>query len=286
MKLKEHHFSAPLMGTQLEVVLIHDQPCDQVFARLLKFGQQLEQQFSRFLPDSELSQLNAHGELEASDQMLELFELAQALNKQTEGVFNPLLSPVHLGYTQDFNTYGTEFLAQSDDFNDDLDSIVIDQKTIRLSPNQTLDFGGFLKGWTVQAMSALTLGLQGSIINLGGDIYVAGRDLNSDAFELEIDNPVAPSEPTIVSLKNEALATSGSYKRQWQGKHHIVDGARHDSSQSDLVSASVMGPDGAQADALATAAIVLGAERAASLLDELGLRYVLIGEGGEVTEKL
>lgn len=288
MKLQEFTYQAPLMGTELDVIFIAEAPCDELFATLLDFGVQCELRFSRFDQSSELSQLNQSKNASVSLLFWEIFTLSQNLYELSNGVFNPLLSPAHLGYHKNFKTHHQAFVAESVKFNTDFSALKTDHgaRTIALEPGQTLDFGGFLKGWVAERMSEMTEHLPGSIINLGGDIYVRGSDLSTSSFEMEIDNPLNVAAPITVVLKNEALATSGTYNRRWGRKHHIVDGITKDSSQSDLVSASVIGPNGAEADALATACIILGSVKAQRLLDSLSLKYVLIDTRGKITQNL
>jgi len=284
--MQEFSYTAPLMGTELEVILINQTPCPEVFEALLNFGQSLEMQFSRFESGSDIFQLNQNRSLEMSLLMQQLLHLTKDLYKQTDGLFNPLLSPVHLGYNADFKTNGHEFENQKNNFNHNFSDLKFEGDTVTLAEGQILDFGGFLKGWVAERMTSFTTSVYGSLINLGGDIYVSGKDLTTDTFSLQIDNPVNPAKPVLVSLKDEALATSGTYKRKWHDKHHIVDARIEDSSQSDLVSASVISVDGAQADALATVCIVLGSQKAVELLDQLDLKYVLIHTDGNITQKL
>src|SRR5579872_6218067 len=65
-----------------------------------------EARFSRFQPDSELSQLNrsAGRWVNASAEMLEVLELAQRLHQETRGLFNPGVLPVleWSGYDRSF----------------------------------------------------------------------------------------------------------------------------------------------------------------------------------------
>jgi thiamine biosynthesis lipoprotein len=244
--------------------------------------------FSRFQPESELSQLNLKRSIILSPLFQDVWGEVRRLYDQTNGAFNPLLSPVHLGYGADFNSQHQHFEVLNDDFNTDFQSITFDPESKRLSlrPGQALDFGGFLKGYATQKMAEIGKNVSGGIINLGGDITVWGEDIMQPKFELIIENPIEEILSPTVYIKNESLSTSGTYKRRWKGKHHILDAQTKDSSKSDLVSASVMSRDGAHADALATVAVALGSHKAGLLLDSLELRYVFIDRKGRVTQKI
>ena len=172
--LQEFSYQAPLMGTELEVVFIASAANEALFASVLAFGKQLEATFSRFLPESELSQLNQQRSIILSPSFLDVWKEACKLYAQTNGAFNPLLSPVHLGYQADFKTQHQNFVAKHDDFEANFERITFDPETNRLSlhPGQILDFGGFLKGYATQKMRDRLSDIPGGIINLGGDITV------------------------------------------------------------------------------------------------------------------
>lgn len=281
--MQEYTYQIPLMGTKLDVIFINDKEPIGLFDSLATFGQSIENQFSRFLPDSELSQINNNLTDQISEQFAEILNLALELNHQTGGLFNPLLSPKQLGYNRDFNTKGETFKSLSQKTNTDINDLILNNKGIQKKDDQYLDFGGFLKGWTAQKMSQQCAQLHGAIINLGGDIVVKGQDLKTDRFHMNIHNPLETEKPIQVSLRNEALATSGTYKRKWEDKHHILDPETQDSSHSDLVSASIITTDGAVADALATVSIVLGKDKATRFLDQQKVRYLLIDQDGQIT---
>lgn len=86
--------------------------------------------------------------------------------------------------------------------------------------------------------------------------------------------------------RERAVATSGDYMQPFTAdfaQHHILD-PRTGRSAPELASATVLAPDAATADGLATLAMVLGPRRARALLEDLpGCEGYLVGKGLEVT---
>src|SRR5205814_9420347 len=81
-----------------------------------------------------------------------------------------------------------------------------------------------------------------------------------------------------VLVSNRAVCTSGDYERRNPGivdGHHILD-PRKGTSANDVASATVVAPTAMLADALATAAFVLGPEDGIRLFDRMGVDGVIV----------
>ena len=142
------------------------------------------------------------------------------------------------------------------------------------------DPSGYVKGWGA-GQASLTLshaGFVNHLVNTGGDIYASGDEVpeSGNGWPTGIVNPHVPTEVIkVVNLHNEAMATSGLYERGL----HVVDPSTG-RPVSGVDSATVVGPDPGQADALASAALVGGAKSAA-WVDALGSEwslYLVIGQ--------
>jgi thiamine biosynthesis lipoprotein len=142
------------------------------------------------------------------------------------------------------------------------------------------DPSGYVKGWAV-GRTSLTLtgaGFTNHLVNAGGDLYAAGDEVpdSRQGWATGIVNPHASEQIIkVVNLRNQAMATSGHYERG----HHVVDPSSGLPASS-VDSATVVGPDPGQADALASAALVRGTESAAwfDLLGPEWSLYLVIGQ--------
>jgi thiamine biosynthesis lipoprotein len=119
-----------------------------------------------------------------------------------------------------------------------------------------LDPSGYVKGWSVEIASA-RLAEAGSLnhcVNAGGDIRARGVSGTGAAWRVGIRHPwEADKLSWVLTLKDQAVATSGTYER---GDH--VFNPRTGGPARGLRSVTVVGPDLAMADAYATAALAMG----------------------------
>jgi len=310
--LKEYFFNAQVMGCDMDISIvmptIMKDEARKIYAKILYDVQEYEKQFSRFLPESELSKVNKNSGTKTyiTPHFTVIFQKAKELYTKTHSAFNPLLQVKKLGYINTFSDIQQKNIVdiiQKSSSNTysypiDFDSIILEQLEnnwyITLQKNQQLDFGGFLKGYIAEEMAQKAIqyeGVTGVIINIGGDIFSMGYDENTEPFIMSIYNPVTKkdiSQNAGIILHNKALATSGNYKRVWQvgseKRHHIVNPKTCTNPATDLVSASVVHSSGAFADALATVVMTKTSTDAQTFLQDFDVSYVLITSGGEILQ--
>lgn len=159
-----------------------------------------------------------------------------------------------------------------------------DNNTItKLISGAKLDFGGIAKGYASD-FARDKVSAKKILINLGGNISVKGKD-----FVVGVANPARRSRQsfgtayfgTVPLHDGECISTSGDYERYYflttesgeEYYHHIIDtrtGRPADTSGANgIVSATVISTNGAFADAVATAIVVLGKEKGLELLNSL-----------------
>ena len=126
------------------------------------------------------------------------------------------------------------------------------------NPDHRLDPSGLVKGWAVQlaADRLITAGLRSFAINAGGDIVACGRPTAIEEWRVGIRHPDhADRVAAVLAVADRAVATSGAYERG----DHILD-PRTGQAPDGLRSVTVVGPSLAWADAYATAAFVMGVD--------------------------
>ena len=282
------------MGTDVSVSVVTQtevlgkQIADEAFAVISDY----EQKFSRFIPTSELSSLNASSSSVVSDEFFAVLKCSRELYRETQGAFNPLVQITRHGYSVDYAEIDESMREQNTDtYNTNFNSVVTDAKTktVTLQSNQRLDFNGMLKGYLATKLAHELKekypDCQGLIINIGGDLHTIGLDEDGKVFVFKLYNPITKTE-TPIHLTNTALVTSGIYHRMWQTKtgekHHILDATGMKNPTSDIVSASVIYKDGAVAEAYATLFVVKGFEEAKTIIDTTSCTYWLVQSDGEV----
>jgi thiamine biosynthesis lipoprotein len=119
-----------------------------------------------------------------------------------------------------------------------------------------LDPSGYVKGWAVAgaAERLAAAGARAFCINAGGDVVARGRPAPGRRWRVGIRHPEDRRRlAAVLAVEDLAVATSGAYERG----AHIVD-PHTGRPPAGLLSATVVGPDLARADAYATAAFAMG----------------------------
>jgi len=136
------------------------------------------------------------------------------------------------------------------------------------------DLDGIAKGYIVdRAVEVLRRrGADRVLVNAGGDMASAGEALGGAAWRIGLQDPRVPDGNLgVVQLQGESVATSGDYMQYLtpdMSLHHILD-PRTGSSPGHTSGVSVVAPSAMAADALSTAALVLGPRAGIELLDRL-----------------
>lgn len=272
MTLSRHEFRA--MGTTFELVVEGDVPpgpFDEVEAEVAR----LERALTRFDPGSELSRLNARGELAASTDLVEVVELALDGRRRTNGRFDPTVHDaiVAAGYDRTF----AELPADGPPPGPAAPGgggVRVEGRRIVLEPGVRLDLGGIGKGFAAER-SAERLALHGPcLVSAGGDVAVRG--VPDSGFW-----PVAVEDGPTLALTAGGLATSGSDRRRWlRGgalQHHLIDPSTGRPARSDLLRVTAIGADAVDAEVLAKWLYLGGRAEA----EQAGVPAVLVTTAGE-----
>lgn len=181
-----------------------------------------------------------------------------------------------------------------------------------------IDFGAIAKGYIASQCANFLRdsGVQRAILSFGGNIVLLGQKEDKSAWAVGIEAPTREHGDEVLEERQSvgsitwdgasgdldaiangvapamSIVTSGTYERFIEDGekiyHHILDPKTGRSAETDLVSATIVGPDSMQCDALATIAILKGSSAAQEFLEEyksvsLGqYEYVLITEAGEI----
>lgn len=179
---------------------------------------------------------------------------------------------------------------------------------LRLSKEDSrvqIDLNSIAKGYTVDlvAEGLEAMGVESYMVNIGGEIRCSGKNSRGQQWSIGIETPyegnfASDAVERIVRLTECGVATSGNYRRFYTTENgervaHTLDPKSGRSVLSDLLSATVIAPTCAEADAAATMLMSLGSQRGAEAMaerlhNEAGWGYILIfadGEGYRITER-
>lgn len=274
-------FSFAAMGTGCQVDFsagrrsLATEFCDEVIRWVTGF----EQQFSRFIPGSLVSRINAAAGrdwVEADAEAESLFALCDWFHWATRGIFDPSMLPLirlwdyhrpHpeppsesairaarelVGWTRVQRRPGAIFLP---------------------SEAMSIDLGGIGKEYAVDRVveMAVDRGLATVHVNFGHDLRVRGEPPQKGAWRIGLEDPNDPRRCwTGLAVQEGAVTTSGDYMRFFtaQGRHygHILDPRSGCPVTNGCRAATVVAPTCTQAGILSTTAFILGPEEGLKLI--------------------
>jgi FAD:protein FMN transferase len=240
-----------------------------------QFIDDCEQRFSRFLPASELTELNRFAAewFEISSDLMELLQLSLKYYEETNGIFDPTILPdlKRVGYDRSMD----EILN-----NDRIVTTNASQRTLRpafrevefdLAENRVklprgmeIDLGGIAKGWIIdQAARKLHSYAEACAVSAGGDILFVGRPSDGLDWDVFMEDPRDPVQMLAeLHIPTGAVATSSITKRTWiqgtQTRHHLIDPRTGEPAQIEWLSATVIAPEIITAEVYAKTILIGG----------------------------
>jgi thiamine biosynthesis lipoprotein len=177
---------------------------------------------------------------------------------------------------------------------------LLGSRDIELLPNNTarlmragqgLDLGAVGKGYAADRVAEIykAAGVRSACISLGGNVMVIGRKPSGAPWIIGIRNPSGNRDECAGWFEGEDISavTSGAYERFTECNgvryHHILDPATGRPSESDAAGVTVIAKSSMVADALSTAAFVLGIKRGARFIESFkGVQAVFVDKQGKM----
>lgn len=270
MAVVEHRFR--VMASETQIIAV--EPSPDAIADAERRLHQLEQHWSRFIADSDVSRINTSdgGWLPVSSDTLTLIATMQAASVETDGRFDPTLMHELLaaGYTTSIEdparvsvTINMSCMGLS------VNNVVVDgpRSQVWVPPGLALDPGGLGKGLAADLVVSGLLegGCAGALVSIGGDLFAAGRPPAPTGWQVVIEDPLDIHRDLLtMEFDGGGVATSSTLSRRWHHdgstRHHLIDPTSRDCSTTDLAAVTVVAMTGWQAEAHATAAILAGSD--------------------------
>lgn len=267
-----------IFGTYYHITYQSSQELDN---EILTGLNNVDNSMSTFNPNSTISLINKNQEVKTDKMFDEVFLLAQKVSESTDGAFDVTVAPL-------VNLWGFGFKNSSDVTQQKVDSILanVGYKTVSLSnshikkesPETMLDFSAIAKGYACDVVANMfeSRGINNYLIEIGGEIRAHGKNQKGNIWTVGITKPTDdPSQQnnqlqSTIQYQNIAMATSGNYRNFYykDGKKyaHTINPATGHPVEHNLLSATVIAPTCAMADAYATAFMVMGVDKAKALL--------------------
>lgn len=273
---KTHQFKGYVMGTQWHatVVASSKHKAQEIKSAIVSALAQVDNLMSTYKATSEVSKLNNQdNKTKISKETFFVLQTALKIAESSNGAFDPTVMPL-------VNLWGfgpaptptqtpakstiTKILSSTG-----WDKIRLNKSTLEVEkkhPDLQIDLSAIAKGYgcDLAASRLEELGIKRYMIEVGGEIYVKGLSPQNRLWRLAIDSPSEKGFERVIKLNSGGLATSGDYRntRIYNGKiySHTIDPRNGYPTQHNLASVTVLAPTCVEADAIATACMVLGEE--------------------------
>ncbi len=280
--LKTAKHTQMLMGTIVNITVCceDEKPAREAIAASIARMKELSDMMSTYVADSPVSRLNREGVLEnAPRELVEVFSMSNQLSELTGGAFDPTVLPLLGRYRQIKETGILPAKAEIDELLElvDYTHVVIERNnTIRFTyPGTMVTLDGIAKGYIVdRGIDVLrSSGFFNAYVEAGGDLMTIGMRQDGTPWRIGIRNPRTDDlkQMDTITLSDRAIATSGDYLQYFTDDkkiHHILNPFTGFSPIT-TASSSIIAPTVAQADGLATAAMVLGPQASVELVESI-----------------
>lgn len=263
----------------------------------------LEKEFSRTSKDGDIASLNAAPTMNAVMMptiTTDMLKQALDVSAKSGGAFD-----ITVGAYIQLWGFGTENAAVPSDLSSVAAAVGYDKLTVgkdaamKMADNMVIDLGGVAKGYIADWLgdTLRQSGIKSALLDLGGNILAVG-DKNGQPFRIGIRDIDGEGLAGIVSVRDQAVVTSGVYERFFTQDgidyHHVLDPRtgypagfipeekRYDPNSS--ASVTICCKDAALADMLSTACLVMPREEAIAMLNEhfSDVGAVFISRSGEI----
>lgn len=276
-KIEYIHNEGKTQGTFYSATYLQPEGIDlqpKIEARLHEFDLSL----STYNPKSIISQINENNDTVRTDAYFdEMYKMARSVSEKTNGAFDITVAPL-------VNAWGFGYGNQKRDKDPDVSKILPNvgyrkiklenHKIIKENPAIKLDASALAQGLSADVIARLLEenGCTQYMVEIGGEVMCKGLNPKGEKWKIGIDKPIdnpaggAADFQTIVAISDVAINTSGNYRQFYyrNGKKyaHEIDPRSGYPVVHNLLSATVTAPNCMQADAYATAFMILGVDSA------------------------
>ena len=291
-----------MLGTTLHVVAdVRNTTSQELYRAVMDLDREAKASMSIFDAGSLLSRLNRN-ETDTVDRHIAFnLRLADSIGALSDGRYDVTVKPL----VEAWGFAGKQAVAHPN-----IDSILafVGRDKVRLEGNRLvksdprvqLDFNSVAKGYTVDLLAELVegFGAENYIVDIGGEVRCRGVNRQGQPWRIGVETPFDGNMTDgeylqrRIRLSEGGLATSGNYRRYYLDADgnkvaHTLDPRTGRSVVSRLLSVTVVAPTCAEADALGTMFLALGADDAlatAGRLPDVKVYFILAGDGDSYEE--
>lgn len=291
-----------MLGTTLHVSAdVRDVSSQELYAAIMELDREVKASMSIFDEESMLSRLNRN-ETDSVDAHIAFnLHLADSVGALSGGRYDVTVKPL----VEAWGFAGKEPIG-----NPNIDSIlefvgrekvrIVEGRLVKDDPRVQLDFNSIAKGYTVDLLAALVerSGAENYLVDIGGEVRCRGVNAQGNPWRIGVETPFDGNMSNgeyvqkRIRMTSGGLATSGNYRRFYLDETgnkvaHTIDPRTGRSALSRLLSVTVAAATCAEADALGTMFLALGADdalAAAETMPGVKVYFILAGDGDTYEE--
>lgn len=245
----------------------------------------IELSLSPFNSNSLISKINDNRSLAVDRDIINVMKISREINRASGKAFDPTVSPL-------INLWGFGYQDQDGAVPDDsmiikaltyvgIDSCHInpDMTVHKKSPETTFNFSAVTKGYACDEIGRMfnRNNVSNYMVEIGGEIALCGNNDRGTPWRVMIDAPVdsvaGHHKLVTIEITNCGIATSGNYRNfrdTGSGRiGHTISPVTGQPVSTSTLSATVIAPDCATADALATACMAMPSDSALTMIEQL-----------------
>ncbi|MDX1314456.1 MAG: FAD:protein FMN transferase [Eudoraea sp.] len=264
----------------------------------------VNQSMSTYWPDSDISRINeGDSNIVVDDMFKEVFDLSKEVYDKTGGYFDPTVGILvnawgfGPGAAMELDSTKVDSLLQYVGF--DKVKLTNNGRVSKKDPAISFDFNAIAKGYAIDRLALMLdeKGIDNYLVEVGGEIVAKGQNkIKNKPWVLGIDDPQIEEGRRLkvaLELQDGALASSGNYRKfridsiTGEKYVHTIDPISGFTKNSKVLSASVIAPTCAEADAFATAFMAMDLNDSKAILErekQLEAYLVYLDEAQEVQE--
>lgn len=235
----------------------------------------INKSMSTYQSDSDISMINRNKNVEVENHFITVFKASEKIYNETNGAFDPTIGGVvnawdfgPKGKIHNIDSLKIDSLMRGVGFN----KLQLEKNNVIKPKGTYIDFNAIAKGYGVDVIAEFiqSENIENYLVEIGGEIRAKGFNVEKGKpWKVGVEMPNFDGSQSIlktISLKNEAMATSGTYRKFKIDKEgnrysHIIDTKTGYPSKTNLLSISVIASDCMTADAYATAFKAMGIEK-------------------------
>ncbi|MCH8546343.1 MAG: FAD:protein FMN transferase [Cryomorphaceae bacterium] len=243
----------------------------------------IDQSMSTYRDNSTISAINRGENVAVDEHFWRVWQRSVDVWKDSEGLFDVTIYPL-------VSLWNFERKQQRIPSNDVIDSVraLVGMEMVKgvsidsfaLPTNMKMDFNAIAQGYTVDVIAEFleSKGIDDYLVEVGGELRTKGRNIDGQIWRIGIEKPDEEERQDrfqrIVSLKDAALATSGSYRKYIEDTitgtrySHAVNPITGFATNDPLMSVTVIAETAMDADAYATALLVMGLNKAKAFMHQ------------------